>query len=103
MSGSGQMESGFLGTLLASIGIPLILKALTGSGLHNKLVGGFKDHRKKIPIPQNSQPVVKQPEGTALVNKTLEPYNPPPFYDEQDIRDVKGYGLKTKNQKNEKE
>ena len=40
-SGSGvvikptiKQSGGFLGTLLASIGIPLVLKALTGRGLH---------------------------------------------------------------------
>ena len=40
-SGSGvvikptiKQSGGFLGTLLASIGIPMVLKALTGSGLH---------------------------------------------------------------------
>ena len=35
MTGNGQ-SGGFLGTPLASIGIPMILKALTGSGLHNR-------------------------------------------------------------------
>ena len=29
-----QQEGGFLGTLLASIGIPLLMKAITGKGLH---------------------------------------------------------------------
>ena len=91
MSENGQMQGGFLGTLLASISIPMILKALTWQGVHNMPVGGYKQHRNKIPIP-NSHPVIKQPEGTALVNK-WQPYNSPPFYDEHDIKGVKGYGV----------
>ena len=50
---------------------------------------------KKIPIPNQNQPVVKQPEGTALINQwKWKPYNPPPFYDEHEIEGVKGYGKK---------
>ena len=33
--GSGSQEGGFIGTLLASIGIPMIIKALSGQGLHS--------------------------------------------------------------------
>ena len=100
MTGNGQnQKGGFLGSILASIGIPLIIKALTGSGHHNSPTGGYKTHYKKIPIPSNeNQPVVKQPEGTAL--NDWKPYNPPPFNDDHEI--VKGYGLK-KDQKKEKE
>ena len=38
------MKGGFLGMLLASIGIPMILNALTGQGLHNTPpdTGGYK-------------------------------------------------------------
>ena len=35
MTGHGQQSGGFLGTLLASIGIPMVLKAL-GAGIHNR-------------------------------------------------------------------
>ena len=61
MSGNDKMEGGFLGALISSIGILLVLRML-GSGLHNTPTGGFKTHRKKIPIPQNQQPIVKQSE-----------------------------------------
>ena len=79
MSGNGQNQSGgVLSALLASVGIPMIMKLLGsgGSGLHNTPTGGYKTHHKKIPIPENNQPVVKQPEGTSL---NWQPYNPPPF------------------------
>ncbi|PFX18802.1 hypothetical protein AWC38_SpisGene16812 [Stylophora pistillata] len=39
-----QQSGGFLGTLLASIGIPLVLKALTGSG-HSKKGRGLQNRR----------------------------------------------------------
>ena len=45
------MKGGVLGTLLASIGIPEVLNALTGQGLHNRPTGGYKTHRSKIPMP----------------------------------------------------
>ena len=102
MSGNGQngQSEGFLSALLASVGLPLILKALSGSGIHNRPYDttSYKTHRKKIPIPSN-QPVVKQPEGTAL--NDWRPYNPPPFNDnDHEIIGVEGYGLKKKDQKN---
>ena len=96
MTGNGQ-QGGFLGTLLASIGLPLVIKALTGSGIHNRPydVTSYKTHPKKIPIPQqNQQQVVKQPEGTAL--KEWELFNPPPFNDNHEIIENKGRGIKKK-------
>ena len=99
MSGSGQMTGGILSALLVSIGIPMIMKLL-GSGLHNSPYGGYKTHRKKIPIPENEQMIIKQPEGTSLY---WAPNNPPPFNDEHKIQGIKeGYGLKTKYQKKER-
>ena len=95
MSGNGKMEGSFLSPLLASVGIPMIMK-LFGSGLHNtpyNTSSGYKTHRKKIPIPQ--KPSVKEPEGTAL---NWQPYNPPPFYDDHEIMGVKGYGVKKKSE-----
>ena len=48
MTGNGEMSGGFLSTLLGSIGIPIILKALTGSGLHNTPydTSSYKTHRQ---------------------------------------------------------
>ena len=96
MTGNGQ-SGGFLGTLLASIGLPLVIKALTGSGIHNRPfdMQSYKTHPKKIPIPQNQQPVVKEPvDGTAL--KEWELWNPPPFNDNHEMIEYKGNGVKKK-------
>ena len=74
-SGSGvvikptiKQSGGFLGTLLASIGIPMVLKALTGSGLH------VEKSRPKRSIPVYVPP--KQGKGK---NKRMITYQPPPF------------------------
>ena len=99
MSGNGEVEGGFLSALIASIGIPMIMKLLGGYGLHNTPDGGYKTHPKKFTIPQN-QPVVKQPEGTALVNNKWLPYEPQ--FDNHEIVESKGYGLKKKNKKKDK-
>ena len=95
MSGNGQ-TAGFLGSVLASIGIPMILKLLTGSGLHNTPMRGYKTHPKNIPIPKN-QPIVKEPEGTALKNYKWLPYEPQ--FDDHEIIGTKGYVIKKKDQK----
>ena len=93
-----RVPNAFWGTLLASICIPLVLKML-GSGLHNTPVCGYKEHMKTIPIPNNKQPVVEQPEGTGLSNNKWEPYNPSPIYDEHYIKGVKCYGIKKRSKK----
>ena len=99
MSGSGQ-SGGFLSALLASIGIPIILKALTGSGIHNRPydVQSYKTHPKKIPIPtQNNQPIVKESEGSAL--NEWELFNPPPYNENHEMIEYKGRGVKKKRSK----
>ena len=101
MTGNGQTAV-FLGTLLASIGLPLVIKAL-GGGIHNRPydVKSYKTHPKKIPIPsQNQQPVIKQPEGTAI--NEWELFNPPPFNDNHEIIEYKGRGVKKKDQEKDK-
>ena len=92
MSGNGEMSGGFLSALLGALGIPIIMKILGGSGLHNSPNGGYKQHPKKIPIPTQNQP-----EGTALINNKWIPYEPQ-FYNHE-IIGTKGYGLKKKDQK----
>ena len=74
-SGSGvvikptiKQSGGFLRTLLASIGIPMVLKALTGSGLH------VEKSRPKRSIPVYVPP--KQGKGK---NKRMITYQQPPF------------------------
>ena len=102
MTGNGQngQTGGFLSALLASIGLPLVIKALTGSGIHNRPfdMQSYKTHPKKIPIPQNQQqPIVKEPSGTAL--KEWELWNPPPFNNEHEMIEYKGKGIKKKRSK----
>ena len=101
MTGNGQNQSGgFLGALLASIGLPLVIKALSGSGIHNRPydVQSYKTHPKKIPIPsQNQQPIVKEPEGSALTEWEL--FNSPPFNDNHEMIEYKGRGVKKKRSK----
>ena len=76
-SGSGvhikptmKQSGGFLGTLLASIGIPMVLKALTGRGLHVE-----KSH------PRRTIPIYVPPHMTRKGGKygMMMPYGPPPF------------------------
>ena len=98
MTGNGDTKTGgFLSGLLATLGIPLIIKELGGSGLHNRPydVKSYKTHPKKIPLPsQNQQHIVKQPEGTGL--NEWELFNPPPFNDNHEIIENKGKGIKKK-------
>ena len=98
MTGNGQ-SGGFLSTLLMSLGLPLVIKALTGSGIHNRPydINSYKTHPKKIPIPTQNQPAVKQPEGTSL--REWELFNPPPFNDDHKIIENKGRGIKKKIKK----
>ena len=59
-SGNGQ-TGGFLTSLLTSLGLPIVLKALTGSGLHNRPstdITSYEIHRKKIPITQNNEAII---------------------------------------------
>ena len=73
-SGSGVVvkptktqSGGFLGTLLASIGIPLVFKALTGRGLH------VEQSR-----PRRSIPVYVPPKKSGG-NYKMMLYQPPPY------------------------
>ena len=99
MTGNGQ-SGGFLGALLTSIGLPIVIKALTGSGIHNRPydVNSYKTHPKNIPIPQNQQqPVVKEPNGSAL--NEWELWNPPPINENHEMIEYKGKGVKKKRSK----
>ena len=100
MTGNGQ-TGGFLGTLLASIGLPLVIKALTGSGIHNRPYDtkSYNIHPKNIPIPKNQQqPIVKDPvDGTSLTEWEL--WNPPRFNENHEMIEYKGKGVKKKRSK----
>ena len=56
-----KQRGGFLGTLLATIGVPLLLKALTGNGMQNR--------------PRSDYGMQNRPYRDAYL-----PYIPPPFY-----------------------
>ena len=98
MTGSGQ-SGGFLTGLISALGIPLIIKALTGSGIHNRPydVNSYKTHPTKIPIPKQNQPIIKQPEGSAL--NEWEIWNPPPINENHEMIEYKGRGVKKKRSK----
>ena len=98
MTGNGQ-SGGFLTSLLASLGLPIVIKALTGSGIHNRPydMKSYKTHPKKIPIPFQQQPIIKDPTGTALTEWEL--WNPPPFNDNHEMIEYKGKGVKKKRSK----
>ena len=93
-SGSGVIikptktqSGGFLGTLLSSIGIPMVLKALTGRGLH------VEQSRPRRSIPVYIPPKMK---GKGK-NDMIMPYQPPPFFGSW--KNPIGMGIKKKPQK----
>ena len=79
---SKTQSGGFLGTLLASIGIPLVLKALTGGAAPR-----FGRTRRSPPDPNQ--------DGGAHM---AMPWLPPPFIGSWDKNTI-GYGRKSKNSK----
>ena len=84
---SAKQSGGFLGTLLASIRIPMLLNALTGRGLH-------VEHSR----PRRSIPVYVPPKKGKGKNKSMMmPYQPPPFIGSW--KDPIGLGIKKKLQK----
>ena len=97
-SGSGvhikptiKQSGGFLGTLLASIGIPMVLKALTGRGLH-----------VEQSTPSRSIPVYISPK-TFGGKHNMMLYQPPPFIGSWNKNPI-GLGIKKKaNKKKERE
>ena len=94
-SGSGvvikptiKQSGGVLGTLLASIGIPMVLKALTGSGLH------VEKSR-----PKRSMSVYVPPKQGKGKNKRMITYQQQPFIG--NWKNPIGLGIKRKGRKKE--
>ena len=90
---SNKERGGFLETLLASIGIPLLVKALTGGNLQNRA-----PIYSPLPPPPPT-PIPPKKSGTGLQNRPysdlLIPYKPPPFYGSWDDPTVAlGKGIK---------
>ena len=99
-SGSGVVikptktqSGGFLGTLLASIGIPMVLKALTGRGLH-----------VEQSTPRRSIPVYIPQKKSGGKHGIMMPYGPPPYIGSWNRNPI-GLGIKEKanNKKRERE
>ena len=88
-------QGGFLGTLLASVGIPLALEAI------KKMTGrGQRQSRSSAPVgagaPQMGQPKRRQPKNGGLV-----PYRSPPFIGSWPDQTI-GMGKKKKTRKSKK-
>ena len=74
---TNNQHGGFLGALLASIGVPLLLNALTGKGLQVDSHSGFRSARN-VYVPRPTPP--KKPRSTPKSKGGLVlPYQPPPF------------------------
>ena len=70
---SKRQMGGFLGTLLASIGVPLLMKALTGNGLQ---VDNKRSHRSLNVMPAKINPAnINKKQGGLVI-----PYQTPPFF-----------------------
>ena len=82
-----KQSDGFLGTLLASIGVPLLLKALTGKGTQVDRTGS----------PANTTPVYVPDTITGHGRYNPYPYRSPPFFGKWE--NPVGAGLKKKQRK----
>ena len=86
---SKRQMGGFLGTLLASIGIPMLVNALTGKGLQ---VDNKRSRRSLNIMPTN----INKKQGGLVM-----PYQPPPFYGNWPGNMI-GMGAKKTKKKNKK-
>jgi len=78
-----KQRGGFLGTLLASIWVPILLKALIGGNRQNRCYIAHRAFRiPRVKAPR--VPSTTKKSGTRMQNRPytdlLLPYNPPPFY-----------------------
>ena len=85
-----KQSGGFLGTLLASIGVPLLLKALTGKGIQVDKTGSAN----------NTIPVYVPDAITGHGRYNPYPYRSPPFYGTWE--NPVGAGVKKKKKKEHK-
>ena len=89
-----KQSGGFLGTLLASIGVPLLLNALTGKGLQVEPHVVPASNLRNVYIPPKTHRRSLVGKGK---KKRLYPTVPPPIF-----RDPVGLGLNKKARKNKK-
>ena len=102
-----KQSGGFLGTLLASIGVPLLLNALTGKGLQVDNKRSRRSANVHIPLPlpklQTNKSTASSSSSTAknggLVFPMME-YRSPPFIGSWD--NPIGMGIKSKKKANKK-
>ena len=88
-----SQNGGFLGTLLASIGVPLLLNALTGKGLH--VVRQRLRRSTPIYVPNTSKvPNTLNKDGGLIVPAN---YSSPPFFGSW--KNPVGMGIKKKTKK----
>ena len=87
-----KQSGGFLGTLLASIGVPLLMKALTGNGLQ---VDNKRSRRSANIMPG----YIKPPVSTASKGGFIIPYQTPPFIGSWDKHIGMGTKKKHKREK----
>ena len=76
-----QMGTG-IGTILASIGIPMLLDAIMGKGVGEGLQVDSNRSRRSVPVK------LPPPQAGGLVY----PYQPPPFYGSWDQKGITGMG-----------
>ena len=84
-------SGGFLGTLLASIGVPLLLNALTGRGLQVDKTRSRRSANVFLPIGANTPPPKTKTKGGVL---PMIEYMPPPIYGSWDKNNTIGLGVK---------
>ena len=73
-----NQTGGFLGTLLASIGVPLLMNALTGRGLQVDNKRSKRSANVHVPKLQNNKSTSSSTKDGGLVLPMME-YRPPPF------------------------
>ena len=89
-------SGGFLGTLLASIGVPLLLNALTGKGLQVDKTRSRRSANVHVPKMEQSSALSTKDGGLVLPMN----YRSPPFIGTWD--NTIGLGLKPKKKNNKK-
>ena len=88
-------SGGFLGTLLASIGVPLLLNALTGKGLQVDKRGSRRS--VNVHVPKMEQSSIASKDGGLVVPMN---YRSPPFFGSWD--NPVGMGIKKKKNNKKK-
>ena len=94
-----KQRGGFLGTLLASIGVPLLVKALTGGNIQNRqFVVNSKIPNIPLPPKKSGKGIQNRPYSDMFL-----PYVPPPFCgNPTNPTNATGTGIKTQKKRKQK-